>query len=231
MIVEALKTIETQNVPKTREEYSQGLKQQESSSLWVKIRKRGNELVKKQGPAKGAHSFSACSQSVYLPWQVTWRAGELLPKRGWWQCSELRDRSSGASLWSVAMREMGYATSKWSTKLMFCEVCSCSGYPGSPSPEETWYLTASRTRSQHGHLHASTSCLLLHELHLWPSSVCSSRSRNQPRSLTLNCLPRGLACLLWAREETLLHNLFPSLFLRTEDGIALPSTHIVLPVY
>lgn len=64
MGVEALKIIETQNGPKTREEYSQGLKQQESSSLWVKIRKRGNELVKKQGPAKGAHSFSAYSQSV-----------------------------------------------------------------------------------------------------------------------------------------------------------------------
>lgn len=84
--------------------------------------------------------------------------------------------------------------------------------------------------SKHGQLHVS--CLLVHELHLWPQSLCSKGSTNQPWGLTLNCQPEGLACFLWAGNVILLPDLFPPLILRTKDiAMSLPSAHIELPVY
>ena len=83
-----------------------------------------------------------------------------------------------------------------------------------------------------GHLRASVSCLLVHELHLWPLSLCSKGSTNPPWVLTLNCQPERLAFFLLAKKVIFLPELFSSLVLRTRDMVMdLPSAHIELPVY
>ena len=63
---------------------------------------------------------------------------------------------------------------------------------------------------KHGHLHASVSCLLVHELHLWPLSLCSKGSTNPPWVLTLNCQPERLAFFLLAKKVIFLPELFSS---------------------
>ena len=83
-----------------------------------------------------------------------------------------------------------------------------------------------------GHLHASMSCLLVHEFHLWPLSVCSKGITNPPWVLTLNCQPEGLAFFLWAEKVIFVPELLSSLLLRTRYMVmALFSAHIELQVY
>lgn len=168
--------------------------------------------MKKQGAAKG--TFIQC-----LFWQVSPEGvkSDYLREDGGRCSTELKDGSSGASLWSVAKREMGYVTSKvtskanvlWSLQLWWLSWVTISG--GSRMPYSQPCSEYSR----------SPPCLRELPCGPWtPSVAIVSVLQGEQKStlgLTLNCQPKGLLVSYGPGKVTLLPDPLPSLLLRTKS--------------